>query len=243
MTTGPYVPVVGEGEVSLVCFPWAGAGARPFRLWRPVLPDGLAMSVARLGGREDRVADAPPTEWSAVVSELVDALDVTGPFVFFGHCLGALLAYEVVLERRRRGLALPAALLVVGDAPSISGGPPVTDVAAAARASGAMDSRILDNADVFALFEPVLRADFHLATTYRRGDDPALPMPIDAFVASARPEERAGLDGWAAETAERFRVIMIESESLYPSGAWTSFGAAVAASATAALTRADRSGL
>lgn len=236
MAAGPYVPITSGGDASLICLPWAAAGARPFRSWRPGLPRRLAVSVARLGGREDRFAEPPPADWAALVTELTDALPVIGPYVLFGHCLGALTAYEVALERRRRGQELPAALLVVGDPPASAGGPRVVDAVAAMRETGAMDDRILDNPDVYALFERVVRADLDLAADYRFRAEPRLPVPIAVFLPSAHlPGERTTAEGWAAATSERLRVVTIEGGSLYPHGAWAALGAAVADAASAAL--------
>ncbi len=126
---------------------------------------------------------------------------------------------------------------MVGGPPAGAGGPRVADPAAAMRETGAMDDRILDNPDVYALFERVARADLDLAADYRRRDEPPLPLPIVAFLPSAhRPEERATVEGWASETAERFRLVTVDGDSSYPHGVgWAALGAAVAGAASAAF--------
>lgn len=237
MLAGPYFSIASGADTSLLGFPWAAAGTRPFRSWRPSVSQALAVSVARLGGREDRLADPPPADWAALVTELTEGLPGIGPCGFFRHCLGAIVAYEVALERRRRGLALRAALLLISS-------PPVSDGGCLGRrrdrlhtqvpCDGGPDPRMSRRVRALWAGGPSgprsgrrLRAAGRAAAA---GEDHRVPT-VDAPT-----EERTTADGWAAETSERLRVIAIRGESLYPHGAWPPLGAAVAEAASAALT-------
>lgn len=74
----------------------------------------------------------PVTGMKMYVEAVVSAMDLffDRPFAFFGHSLGALVAYEVTLELRRRSLPVPIYLVVSaniapqlhfpGDIPSLS---------------------------------------------------------------------------------------------------------------------------
>jgi surfactin synthase thioesterase subunit len=242
--TTSYVPIAAGADRSVVCFPWTGAGALPFRTWKKATPPGVSLCAARLGAREDRLREAAPTDWPDVVAALTDDLDVVEPFVLFGHCLGALMAFEVGRELRRRNRPLPARLVVVGDAPVRSGvALPVDEALAVMRRSGAINERILDDPDVFPIFEPAIRADLQLAGNYEYTAEPPLPIPIDLIVASAGDE--AGDDTvareWAAESAAAFRVVPIEGTSLLPHGSWKSLADTVLATDDH-LTTEDRAG-
>ncbi|WP_053065470.1 thioesterase II family protein [Micromonospora sp. RV43] len=236
MRKSNYVTLTRGGNVRLVCFPWSGAGALPFRGWSAVAPDEIDLVVARRAGREDRYRESAPTELDQLVQELVDDLDTDGSYVFLGHCLGALLAVEVCRELRRRGLPGPTRLSVVGDPPVQSGDrTPVTDVRAEIRRTGAMAPAVLDDPDVWPLIEPVISADLALAVSYRYRREEPLDLPIDVFLAgTSTAEERAIFTDWAVETTGPVTFHEIDGESLMPHGAWETLAGSVFAACAAA---------
>jgi medium-chain acyl-[acyl-carrier-protein] hydrolase len=81
----------------LFCFPHAGGGSHAYAKW----PEGLSTSVEVVGieppGRGNRLHEAPLTELGAMVAAVATAVRLQSdlPFAFFGHSLGAVVAYEV----------------------------------------------------------------------------------------------------------------------------------------------------
>ena len=63
--TGP-----GDGP-ALVCLPWAGSGAVPFRAWGPVLDGVAAVCGVRLAGRESRQTEPLAATLDEAVSATV----------------------------------------------------------------------------------------------------------------------------------------------------------------------------
>jgi surfactin synthase thioesterase subunit/phosphopantetheinyl transferase len=112
----PYrVPLAGA-RLRLFCFPFAGKGASVFRGWQDQLPPWAEVWPVQYPGRETRFKERPfgrlETLVRALCAELVPALD--RPFAFFGHSMGALVAFEAArLLRREYGLA-PVHLFVSG---------------------------------------------------------------------------------------------------------------------------------
>lgn len=177
-TTGPH----------LVCFPWAGAGSLVFRDWADASTAHNEVWVARLPGREDLLRQPAITSWSELTRALADDMPDGRPLVFFGHCLGAVVAFELARELRRRGHAGPEALVVVGDPPqALTDGGPVTDIEAELRRQGTWDETIFGDKRVLALFEPVFAADFALINAYRHAQEPPLDLDLDLFVPSEDP--------------------------------------------------------
>src|SRR5258705_13037127 len=92
-----------------------------YRDWDGLLPPDIGHQIVRLPGREVRRNEQAFLEieplvealYEAVVAELDDR-----PYAFFGHCLGAQLAYRVTVAIERDGGTPP---LLVG----ASGWPPV----------------------------------------------------------------------------------------------------------------------
>ena len=131
---------------------------------------------------------------------------IQGPYVVFGHSMGALLAYEAALSLTRVLRRAPALLAV-----SASRAPDVplrraplhdlttADLKAGLRRLGGTPAQILDDAEAFSLFEPVLRADFRLVESYLRCDPARVDAPL--LVVGAVDDTHvdiADLQGWAA---------------------------------------------
>ncbi|MFD3694909.1 thioesterase II family protein [Streptomyces sp. NPDC058646] len=220
----------GEPALTVVCFPWAGAGAVPFRAWSRKAPDGLALEVVRLGGREDRMRELPPEELDLLVGELAAELDTGRRYAFFGHCFGALLALEVAHRLRQNGGEGPESLLVVGEPPGHGDhGPPVTDVRAEMRRSGVMPEEVLDDPALFSLLEPAIAADLRLAhVAARLPERDPLSVPLAAFFATADPVlDRAAAEAWSKVTSGPARVRSVEGERLLPGYSWEPLASSV----------------
>ena len=100
--------------IRLFCFPYAGAGASIYRDWRLPSEAGVQVLAVQPPGRENR-REVPPLRriepmLDACARELAPLAD--RPFAFFGHSMGALVAFELTRLLRRRGSPLPAHLFL-----------------------------------------------------------------------------------------------------------------------------------
>ncbi len=94
-------------EPRLFWFPHAGGGTQTLTV------DGLSICPVRLPGREIRSAEAPFERMEALVDALALAIEpyLAQPFWFFGHSMGAAIAFELARLLRRRGQPLPGTLI------------------------------------------------------------------------------------------------------------------------------------
>ena len=101
-----------DAELRIFCFTSAGSGASVFFSWFRGLDANFELFPYQLPGREDRRSEAAFRRMGPLVAAVVD--DLTGrsevPYALFGHSLGALIAFEVAREVRRRGLPPPVHL-------------------------------------------------------------------------------------------------------------------------------------
>src|SRR5947199_2686785 len=93
-----------SGQLRLFCFPYAGSGTSIYRGWAAAITQDIEVFPVALPGREHRLAESPIDDIhllaAALGEELAGVLDP--PFAFFGHSMGALLAFELARHLRRR---------------------------------------------------------------------------------------------------------------------------------------------
>src|SRR3712207_2603930 len=157
----PYVRRAARAErrIRLFCFPYAGAGASSYAEWPRLLPPEIELIAVQLPGREDRIGEAPFTQVAPAVRTIGLALRpyLQGPFAFFGHSSGALLAFELARALRRRTGMQPAHLVLSSQPPPDAPQPapmhhlPDGEFRAGLRGLGGTAGSVFDDADLMPL--------------------------------------------------------------------------------------------
>jgi surfactin synthase thioesterase subunit/glycosyltransferase involved in cell wall biosynthesis len=209
-------------------FPGIDASAAPRLFWFPHA-GGAASSVqairngqvglryigVRLPGRESRLAEAPFERMAPLVEALAKAIEpyTAEPFAFFGHSMGAVVAFELARALRRRGLPLPRIL-----------------IASAARAPqfrrnhvpppAATDEELLASLNIpeelAPAVLPALRADTTLYRHYVYAEDAPLDCPIRAYGGTEDPNIAPHhLEGWREQTTGSFAVRLFPGGHFY----------------------------
>jgi medium-chain acyl-[acyl-carrier-protein] hydrolase len=214
----------------LVCIGQAGAGAAAFRRWGEWIPAGLEPIAVRLPGRESRLRERPIDDVGRLVDELVPHLEplLDEPLALFGHCAGALIAFELARGLRRLGLPSPVRLLVASQAaPSVkeelrdaSNGVRL-DLRTRLERLGGTDATILRNPALVALLEPAIAADFRLSDEYRYRPEAPLELPIDVFAGAGDEHLDEGpLLAWREETSSDFELTVLDADHFFTGDAW-----------------------
>src|ERR1035437_3567512 len=182
----------------LFCFPHAGGGAG-----QPLALSGWTAVPVRLPGRESRLAEAP--------------------FAFFGHSGGAVVAFELARELRRRSRPLPKMLISSGArAPQFRRHhvpPPAPSreafVEELRRLEG-IPAEVLDDPALMRAILPALAADAALYRNYVYAEAPPRPIPVRAYGGADDPNvRREHLDGWAEQTTASFAVRVFPGGHFY----------------------------
>jgi medium-chain acyl-[acyl-carrier-protein] hydrolase len=186
-----------DGELRWVAIPHAGAGAAAFRRWIPRVPRSVSLTALRLPGRERLISEQPLAEWERVLDILSEAIArlPPGPFVLYGHCSGAIVAFELARRIQATSHRDLAALAVGGCEP-----PDEISVQVPSSWDRELPEAAKTNAELVNLLLPALKADFGLMASYRYQDGPRLLCPILAL-GPLRQHEQDGLGGWARQTA------------------------------------------
>ena len=207
-----------NGVIRLFCFPYAGGGASVFRQWRAGLPDQIEVCPVQLPGRENRISEPLITNLDALVdiASAVFAPYLDSPFAFYGHSIGAKIAFELARNIRRTLGICPCCLIVSGSrAPHIPEPNPLHHLPdhefmhELRRFSGTPEA-VLQSKDLMEMFLPILRADFSVDETYAYSEEMPLDCPIFAFGGTQDVEAKVeDLRAWADHTSEAFSLEMI----------------------------------
>ncbi|HET9621311.1 MAG TPA: alpha/beta fold hydrolase [Kofleriaceae bacterium] len=209
----------------LFCFHHAGGGALAFVRWPLALPDDVEVCAAQLPGRELRFRDPPVHDMHEAVAALADAMTplLDRPYALFGHSMGALIALELARELDRRGLPAADALFAAGSpAPhriAEAHRLHALDAAAFRRALIALDARnraVIEHAELWALLEPVFRADFALVERYQPRAEPPIAVPVIALGGADDPVVAPdALDAWRDHTRGAFTRAVFPGDHFF----------------------------
>ncbi|MFI5800316.1 thioesterase II family protein [Streptomyces sp. NPDC051677] len=211
-------------RVRLFCFPHAGAGASAFAAWPALFPPEVEIVAVQLPGREDRVGEPHPPSVEAAVRTVAVALRpyLQGPYAFFGHSGGALMAFELARALRKRGTQ-PRHLFLSGQsAPGHDTPAPELhrlsddDFSAALLGLDGTSDGVFTDPDLMKLLLPTLRADFTLWENHRHQPDRPLPVPITAFGGDTDPRAPvSGLQAWEEQTTGAFSLQVFSGGHFY----------------------------
>ncbi len=229
-----------SAETRLFLFPYAGGGPAVFGKWFAEFPNLIERWAVHYPGRGSRHHEPPINNIPLLVEELSRAIQpfLDRPFAFFGYSLGALVAYELARDLRRRGLPQPKILFV-----SACGAPylrdphppihalPDAELLEALEELNGVPSEFLHLPDVMELLLPVLRADFEAIESYLyRPDELRLNCPIIAFGGLGDPRvSQECLEGWALHTDSSFKSQYFPGDHFFINTARESIMASIAA--------------
>jgi medium-chain acyl-[acyl-carrier-protein] hydrolase len=212
-------------SMRLFCFPYAGGGASTYRPWQDGLPAGIEVCGVQLPGRESRFGETPATTLAELLPALADALRewLDRPFAFFGHSMGALIAFELARRLQTSGGPMPAILFASAyPAPHLPNDSsrlvrlPDQELIEELRAMGGMPQELLDKRELLELVLPVIRADLWICEShaYRRG--PKLALPIEVFGGlDDRAVTHGELTPWSVHTESQFRIRMLPGNHFF----------------------------
>jgi medium-chain acyl-[acyl-carrier-protein] hydrolase len=190
-----------------------------FRDFAAGLPCEVDVRAVERPGRGARAHEPFARELRRVVSEAADLVEreARERYALYGHSLGALTAFELARELRRRGARQPFHLIVsAARAPHLAQPEraghrlPDADLLAAVRRLDGTPAAVLDDPALCAQVLPMLRADFELFETYRHLHEDPLEVPITAIAGlrdpSTPPSEIAA---WKEHTAGPFAMHVL----------------------------------
>jgi acyl transferase domain-containing protein/surfactin synthase thioesterase subunit len=238
--SGKWMNVVGPRPAPqrrLFCFPFAGGGSAIYQNWPNFIDPAIEVIAVEPPGRLGRITEQPIADMSTFTDQLLGEMDpyLDRPFVFFGHCLGALTMYEAARRLIHTDRARPGHLFVsaarppdrIGDCGLFEEdlmqdllkltnyriGLPIyaqeDDVFAEVIRHFNIEAtdQFLRDPDLQQLMLPVVRAEFKMASNYTFVAEPPWAIPITCFAAKGDPYvSREHALGWGRFTNARLQV-------------------------------------
>ncbi|MFT5780649.1 MAG: surfactin synthase thioesterase subunit [Pseudomonas sp.] len=196
----------------------------PYARWRKRLPRWLEVCPLELPGRGAREDDRLCQDLPAMLADLQCSWqrECSGPYMLWGHSLGALLAFELAQALIAGGRRAPLAVFASASrAPSRR--------LLAPQLTTRSDAELLSCLDGFArlprelladpLFRrellPVLRNDLALAESYRYRRHAPLPCALHVLAARRDHLGEEDLRAWRRETRGAFTLEWLDGDHAY----------------------------
>ncbi|MGK5671562.1 amino acid adenylation domain-containing protein [Micromonospora sp. URMC 106] len=107
-------PRAAAPAVTVLCVPFAGAGAVTYQSLAAAMPEHVALYALQRPGHDLNRPDEPPLEMAELVERCVAEVTagISGPVLVYGHCMGGATAVE--LGRRLEAAGVDLLRVVVG---------------------------------------------------------------------------------------------------------------------------------
>lgn len=189
-----YHPAPGA-RTRLICFPHAGGSASYFFPVSAALSPEFDVLALQYPGRQDRRTDPFVDTIDELADQLYDVLApvMEGPVAFFGHSMGAVLAFEVARRLEERDDNGPVTVFASGRrAPSKVRDENVhlrddAGIVKEMRMLGGTDSRVLSDPELLDMVLPAIRNDYRAVERYSRGTEARVSAPIVVMTADDDP--------------------------------------------------------
>jgi surfactin synthase thioesterase subunit len=208
-----------DKPLTLFCFPCAGASALVYLRWRRQLPDWIAVEPVELPGRGARIGEARIQDYATLVDRLTDRLAGALPtnYAFFGHSMGALLAYGCAHRLRDRRAQAPRALILAGCA-----APTRRDEERLTRLNSdeallqqlkdlnGTPTDVFEHPELLRLTLDIMRADVGVCSSFRRYESAPLDLGLHVFGGRDDEIEEERLAAWSLETSVGATLEMLD---------------------------------
>jgi surfactin synthase thioesterase subunit len=193
----------------LVCFPHAGGSASFFHPVSVRFSPGADVVSLQYPGRQDRRREACIEDIGKLADRIADELAAltVKPTVFFGHSMGAVLAFETAYRLEQAGTNPPAVVIASGRrAPSTVRDDRVHErddngLIAELRLLNGTDSAVFADDELLRLALPAIRGDYTAIETYRCEPGRRIAAPIAVLTGEDDPKTTlAEAEAWREHT-------------------------------------------
>lgn len=215
---------IGSAGAPTLVFPHAGGAALAYRsLGTALAAAGADAYVMQYPQRGDRLTHPAPATVTELAADLFDAgsWDRLGPLRLFGHCMGAVVAFEFARVAQQRGVEVAALWVSASEAPAAVAASPALPMAqdeiiAEMVDLGGTDPQLLEDEDFVELLLMAVRADYAAFNRYSCADD--VRIDADIHTLGGDRDHRISetmLRRWASHTTGAFTCSIFDGGHFY----------------------------
>lgn len=206
-------------EITLYCIPFAGGNAYSYRPLEKLMLAGINVHPVELPGRCSRLSEPKADSIETLAKDIVDSIRgmLNEPFAFFGHSMGALLAFLVARILAAERLPNPRHIFVSGKGPPhvISRESrwhelPLPLFTEKLKGLGGCPSAVLEDRELMAYFAPIIRHDMRLVAEYEHKAGMPLDVPLTVMIGTEESTTLEEAKEWGRMTTKECRIETFE---------------------------------
>lgn len=210
----------------------SGAAAQVFNIFKEYVPNNVNISAIQYPGRGHNISEPLIYHINGMITALyhpiLEVIQIYKNVYFYGHSLGALIAYELLKQYQRNQINIGHCILNVGACPSpdligrrehlhcLSDDKFWEKI----KEYGGTPEIVLEDNDFKRMFLPILKADFTIYETYSTifCQNEPLSIPIKVFVGQFDKIVNLNeLTNWKNETTKQFKQFIFEGDHFFMS--------------------------
>lgn len=213
-----------RSDGATVVFPHAGGAAAAYRpLAKALSINGSDTYIVQYPQRAERLSHPAPADLGELAQQLFDAAEWTklGSLDLFGHCMGAVVAFEFARIAEKHGVPVRRLWASAGQAPStVAESPPLPtsdrEVLADMMDLGGTDPCLLDEEDFVELLVRAVQADYRALDRYACAPDVRIAADVHAVAGdSDHRVTREQMQRWETHTAGRYTLSLFAGGHFY----------------------------
>lgn len=215
-----------QARLRLFCFAYAAASAQSFLTWNEHVPESIEITGFELPGHGRRLVESKPlSTYQEAAKYIADTLEsvLDKPYALFGHCLGAILAYEATRLLQQRGKLQPVHLFTSGTrGPHL--GLPIADVDSMNDVelvdhfcnNYGSSPELLKSPNLGPLMLPMVRADAHMTQIYRYSSGPLVTYGVTAIAGDQDSDVNLQqMEGWRQHTTGKVNTGLYSGDHFF----------------------------
>lgn len=203
-----------NSPVTLFCIPYAGGTRQAFNQFLPCFP-GYKVVVLELPGKGTRFSEPPLEDLNRIVEDVYGQVLQEKPenYCFWGHSMGALLAFLVTKRLAEENLPLPGHLFLSGrPAPTAARKTlkhllPREEFFEMLIGMGGIPKEIVADRDLLEFFEGIIRSDFKAVETFDYISGSRINVPMTVMIGSEEEFSREEAEKWREETTAHCEIM------------------------------------
>ena len=218
--------IKNNAKVRLFCFPYAGSSAVvTYKFLVDSLPEDIEVCPVEFPGRGGRMAEKLISDISIAVDQISEEITdyFEKPYIFFGHSMGALVAYELSHLLIKKYDSRPLKLYLSAHmAPNIRKDEKIMHLLTGDEfldeliKMNGLATEILQHKELLDLMLPIIKNDYKLCETYQYADKERLNIPFQVFGGKEDKDVKFDhLEEWSNLTSSECNIEMLDGDHFF----------------------------